>query len=303
MSAVLHAGLLVLLGLTVTAAPPAVSDQPLRAAGIVLKPREAPGEYYDGAARPLEAADRYADQAADGHGSAADASSALLPERPEVDLGVLPLDGPPSGATALQSGGIRAVTEMTGGARSHPALPGNYARTRIFGVEAEGANFAYVFDRSGSMDGWPLAAAKAQLLASLGDLSEIHQFYIVFYHHEPRVFSPGGTPGRLVFATPANKEAARQFVANIQADGGTDHVQALAAALRLAPDVVFLLTDGEEKDDLTEAELRYLDRVNRRPAAIHVIQFSPAPLRHNNLVRLAQQTGGHHRYVNPSASP
>src|SRR4051812_20424855 len=54
----------------------------------------------------------------------------------------------------------------------------DYARTKIFGLEAQGTKFAYVFDRSGSMaenHSRPLRAAKAELLASLNDLDERQQ--------------------------------------------------------------------------------------------------------------------------------
>ena len=56
-----------------------------------------------------------------------------------------------------------------------------YARTKLFGLEAQGAKFVYVFDRSGSMGelgGKPLREAKKELLSSLNDLDQRQQFYI-----------------------------------------------------------------------------------------------------------------------------
>src|SRR5436190_256635 len=79
-----------------------------------------------------------------------------------------------------------------------------YARTKIFGLVGQGTKFVYVFDRSGSMSehgGKPLRAAKAELTASLKDLDERHQFYIVFYNEESRLFQAGPVKGQLVFAT------------------------------------------------------------------------------------------------------
>ena len=77
-------------------------------------------------------------------------------------------------------------------------MRGGYARTGVFGVIGEGHKFVYVFDRSGSMDGHggaPLAAAKAELIASLKDLGQMHQFQIIFYNEQPRIFSPTGVAG------------------------------------------------------------------------------------------------------------
>ena len=82
----------------------------------------------------------------------------------------------------------------------------------MFGVSGEGHKFVYVFDRSGSMDGHggaPLAAAKAELISSLKDLGQVHQFQIIFYNEQPRIFSPTGVLGRLVFGTEQNKNLAR----------------------------------------------------------------------------------------------
>src|SRR6476620_2566458 len=53
--------------------------------------------------------------------------------------------------------------------------PGDIS-TQIFGVTGKGTSFVYVFDRSLSMKGAPLAAAKRELLDSLGHLQRVHQF-------------------------------------------------------------------------------------------------------------------------------
>src|SRR5262245_51423301 len=69
-----------------------------------------------------------------------------------------------------------------------------YARSKLFGLEAHGTKFVYVFDRSGSMSeyrGRPLKAAKDELIASLADLDERNQFYVIFYNEEPRMLQVG----------------------------------------------------------------------------------------------------------------
>ncbi len=174
----------------------------------------------------------------------------------------------------------------------------NYTATKIFGLEARGSKFVYVFDRSGSMadnGGAKLQKSKEELLKSLDDLDDRQQFYIIFYNHEPRLFDPGPTPNRLMFANDANKELAREFVANVTADGGTDHVKALTIALRLHPDVIFMLTDGEAEDDPTPEDLKRLEKLNSGEASINVIQIAPKPRPESSLVKLAEQNGG--KYV------
>jgi hypothetical protein len=173
-----------------------------------------------------------------------------------------------------------------------------YARTKLFGLEAQGTKFVYVFDRSGSMGeigGKPLRDAKSELLNSLNDLDRQQQFYIVFYNEKPRLFDAGN--GRMVWATDDNKQLAAHFVDGITADGGTDHMGALTAALRMGPDVIFLLTDGEQQDDLSVDDLKRIDRLNSGHAQINVIQFAPQPRPNSMLIDLAKQNHGQHIFV------
>jgi len=178
-----------------------------------------------------------------------------------------------------------------------------YARTKLFGLEAQGAKFVYVFDRSGSMGelrGKPLREAKKELLASLNDLDQRQQFYIVFYNEQPRLFDAGTSKGRLVWGTDDNKKQAAQFIDSIRADGGTDHMSALMVALRMRPDVIFLLTDGEQQDDPSADDLKRVERINDGSAQINVIQFAPSPRPSSSLVQLAKQNRGQHIFVDIS---
>ena len=182
--------------------------------------------------------------------------------------------------------------------------PGD-VRTGIFGLEASGNRFVYVFDRSASMGddgGKPLAAAKRELLRSLDELGDVQQFYVIFYNQRPQVFSPSGASGRLVFATEDNRRAARRFVDSVRASGATRHADAIAAALRLAPDVIFILTDGDSGDDLDEDELRTLIRSIGGTRCM-VVQFGgEGGGRSPRLARLAAESGGRYAVIDGTAS-
>lgn len=178
--------------------------------------------------------------------------------------------------------------------------------TSVFGASAEGSKFVYVFDRSGSMEGFngrPLLAAKRELIRSLADLQDTSQFQIIFYNERPDVFRPGPGEPKLVWGNQAGKQQAEQFVRGIRANGGTRHLDALRLALGLAPDVVFFLTDADEPR-LTDSELARLRQWNRS-ATIHSIEFGFGPQSRddNFLVRLARQNGGQHVYVDVSKLP
>lgn len=172
-------------------------------------------------------------------------------------------------------------------------------RTGIFGAEARGNRFVYVFDRSASMaepEGRPLAVAKRELLRSIGDLGEVQQLSLVFYNDRVQMFAPPGSRGRLVFATEEHRRAAVRFIGSVRATGGTRHGDALAAAFRLDPDVVFLLTDADAKDDLDAAEVGRLKRL-AGGARLLVVQFGDDQRRSPGLEALADHSGGSYRVI------
>ena len=177
---------------------------------------------------------------------------------------------------------------------------GGKTRTGLFGVYGEGYKFVYVFDRSGSMGGSgrnSLKAVKRELIASLQNLDTVHQFQIIFYNEKPTLFNPTGVAGQLVFATDANKESVVRFLDTIQADGGTDHLQALRMAFALRPDVIFFLTDGDDPK-LSPHEIQTVERWTGG-IRLNTIQFGPGPkpAEESFLVKLAHQSGGDYVYV------
>ncbi len=189
--------------------------------------------------------------------------------------------------------------------------PGSgFGRTSFYGIDAEGSKFVYVFDRSESMGyafysaesnnefgGVPIRAAKAELLASIDELNSSQQFHIVFYNHQPMLFKPTMSATKMFFATTENKRAARYFVSEMPAAGGTHHVPALEMAIRMKPDVIFLLTDGEEKDDPTPQDIKDLERLNNGRASINLIQFAEEPRPDSTLVQLAKESRGKYQFI------
>jgi hypothetical protein len=177
------------------------------------------------------------------------------------------------------------------------------ARVTLFGLTGVGYKFVYVIDRSASMGGSgeaALRAIRAELRKSLEPLDTVHQFQIIVYNEKPLLFNPSGVPGRLAFANQANKDRAARFIDSIVADGNTRHDDALKLAIKLRPDVIFLLTDGDDPK-LTR---RDLDTIQRMAAGIviHAIEFGMGdpPAEPSFLATLAAENGGKYAYVDLS---
>ncbi|MFI4875998.1 MAG: hypothetical protein ACIALR_11690 [Blastopirellula sp. JB062] len=295
MSMLVHVSLIVVLAITIRSAPRGAAPQPSRSGGIVLAERsDGRTDYVDGDQNDT----------AEAAAAAETAMSDSLPEaeQPPLDLeGFLPSgDGGDIGGGAMS--GLPGASGLTGGGGSSKSGIDGAGTTRVFGIEGTGSKFVYVFDRSGSMGnsaGRPLAAAKSELLASLRDLDKLHQFQIIFYNEEPRIFNPtGGTP-RLIFADEQGKALAQQFVGSIISSGGTQHLKAIDTALAMNADVIFFLTDADGAP--TEEEMADIRRRNRS-AVINTIEFGIGPWdrRRNFLVRLAEENGGQHVYIDTS---
>jgi hypothetical protein len=190
--------------------------------------------------------------------------------------------------------------EKTHAQRPLVISPGEKAKVSLFGVEGEGYKFVFAFDRSGSMDSPghnALPLVKAELIKCLETIDSVQQFQIIYYNERPKIFNPTGQPGRLVFGTEQNKTLAAKFINSVVADGGTAHDDAVMLAVKMNPDVIYLLTDGDEP----KLGPRQLERIDRLGAGIiiNTIQFAPGAKddADNFLVKLAKQSGGKYAYV------
>lgn len=183
--------------------------------------------------------------------------------------------------------------------KSSAVADGGYVRTNVFGIEATGNRFVYLFDRSASMEGPRLAAAKKQLLESLQPLGETQQFDIIFFNHRLQAFNSSGNSHRVTFGTERNKKLAADFVSAVRADGGTDRMLALKHSLALQPDVVFFLSDADKPMSADELE-KITDLNERIGAKICAIEFGHGdpPAGKSSLNTLAKANGGQYIYIN-----
>lgn len=303
LSTLVHATLLVILGLVLRPEVHGVDGDSGRAGGIVIvSTRSTQTEYFDQADAEQ--------QSSSDAGAVAKAETSPFPNQVESPLdtsGIFPtLDGsigPAGGETSSLPDAGDLISGLGGGART-----GSQATTQVFGAQGTGTKFVYVFDRSSSMEGYggrPLAAAKAELAGSLTVLKPTHQFQIIFYNENPSVFNPiPSSPARLMFGSDQNLDLARRFILSMQGSGGTEHLAPLKLALGMGPDVIFFLTDAQEPR-LSEGELEVIRKSNRSSALINTIEFGAGPQQRsdNFLARLARQNNGQHVYVDVTKLP
>jgi hypothetical protein len=292
-SVAVHAGALLALAVGFERAPRGESLEPLRSVGIVLKPMSADGALYESDEPPAD-----------------EMEPLPTPELPDPvvvrpDTVVAAVSGESrrqvtaAGAPADRTPSTLPRSSAADGVRGSPNSTDQYAKVSLFGVQGTGSKFVYLFDRSASMEGPPLAAAKRQLIESLKSLDNLHQFQVIFFNHRLRSFDITSGGRRIPFGTDRNKQLAANFVGGITADGGTDRFIALKQALAYRPDVIFFLTDAD--DPMSASEMKEVERIQSRlGTAICVIEFgrTAEPPKRNFLTDLARLSGGQYGYVN-----
>jgi len=165
------------------------------------------------------------------------------------------------------------------------------------GEAEEPRRVVFVLDRSGSMEGAALDQARRAIGACLGALDAGDSFGLVAFDNTPHVFKKG-----LVRAWTEDREAARKFLAGIQARGGTE----LALAIQAAADMlkaegaarsvggdVLVVTDGQVMG--TEAILETARECGLR---LHCLGIGSAS-QDRFLTLLARETGGVSRFLTP----
>ncbi|MEZ6094084.1 MAG: hypothetical protein R3C03_07560 [Pirellulaceae bacterium] len=198
---------------------------------------------------------------------------------------------------------------MGGGAAKEGAAPPKVeakdgAKADFFGVSARGSNFVYVIDCSGSMAGPRWERTKYELYNSLEKLGPERTFLVLLYNSETwAMFNTRPEDTVLVKATPENVVKLKRWMEQQMPGFSTYPKFALASALSVTPDSIFLLSDGEFYDDTVE----YLRQANaprdrgdgkmvRVPIHTISLDFTAGLL---TLKMIADENDGAFRMVNP----
>jgi hypothetical protein len=177
------------------------------------------------------------------------------------------------------------------------------AQIEFCGVEGGGNHFVYLIDSSGSM-GDAFVSARAEVLASVGALKQNQRFYVVFFDAESdymRLSNPSRDEPRSANASPENQAALKRWAMRIAMDRGRAPYDALRFALKLRPDVIFLLSDGEFPQGIEDL-LREENKVENLFGDSHPISIVHTIGYHSKegesrMRRIAEQNRGQYRYI------
>ncbi|MFT7834614.1 VIT domain-containing protein [Saccharothrix sp. BKS2] len=158
---------------------------------------------------------------------------------------------------------VRPDEDGTGGTFALTVLPPEGA-----GRE-RGRDVVLVLDRSGSMHGWKVVAARRAASRVVDSLGARDRFAVLAFDNH--LDSPSTLPDGLAEATDRNRYRAVEFLAGLEARGGTEMLAPLRRAAELLGGetgrerVLVLVTDGQVGD-----EDRLLRQVATGPAGVRV---------------------------------
>lgn len=182
-----------------------------------------------------------------------DFSEELTPatlEAPESEFELPLLE---SGLTPIAGRGLaKGVGEGDGGPAAGGKKKGVAGESAgFFGAYAEGTDFIFVIDCSGSMHGERWERAVYELENSIFDLGEDQNFCIILYNQFTGIMG-GANRIEMVPRTDENLERAFTWLRQQRPSGGTFARQSLSLALAEQPDAIFLLSDGQIQDNSAE---------------------------------------------------
>lgn len=189
---------------------------------------------------------------------------------------------------------------------------GDGKSAKFFGMRAMGNKFVYVLDRSGSMayessdvQEYKVSrfdVARLELMNSVESLRPHQEFYVVLFSNGMRqMFDRKALVPTPVNATPENKAKLKEWLWQNRADGGTDPRGSLKLAYKMNPDAIFMLSDGEFRDETNDGNPRSIDIARKQVEESKPIRINSIALEDDssksNMQELSTVSGGQFKFV------
>lgn len=240
----------------------------------------------------------------------------------EVDLNdmeelVAAVDEDPFNSAFGDNDGDQQVTDEsqftgTEGGGDQTQGQGDGKSAKFFGMRAMGNKFVYVLDRSGSMayessdvKDYKVSrfdVARIELMNSVESLRPHQEFYVVLFSTSmEQMFDRRALVPQAVKATPENKARLKEWLWNDRANGGTDPRSSLKLAFKMNPDAIFMLSDGEFRDEIRDGNPRSIDIARKQVAENTPIRINSIALEDDNskanMEELSAVSGGQFKFV------
>jgi hypothetical protein len=196
---------------------------------------------------------------------------------------------------------LESLSSSGGGIGEGDGLAGGGAGASYFGITATGTRFAFIVDRSGSMNAynrWPIAIN--ELARAIQGLPDYSYFHIQFF--SSAVVQPPMQSG-WIQARRGNVIPVLRWLETVDPSGGTLPREAMqnAFAMDVRPDVIYFMTDGIISPSALRAEEVAQWNSTGKRVVVNTIAFGDEGSE-EMLRQIANESGGAYRYV-PDGAP
>ena len=154
----------------------------------------------------------------------------------------------------------------------------------------------FVLDRSGSMGGWKMVAARRAVARMIDTMRDVDRFVVMAF--DTSIEFPAGGNNQFQFGTDRNRWDSVQWVSTIDSRGGTELEQAIIQSVSLHKDkgrqdcdpVVVLITDGQVGAE--DAVLKAIDATSGTRMPTFFCLGIDKAVNHGLLTRIAKRTSG-----------
>lgn len=163
----------------------------------------------------------------------------------------------------------------------------------FYGIEASGNKFVYVVDSSTSMEGKRWNSARQELIRSLNQLNDNQQFFVICFDLEARpIFGHFPPKNEFIEGSDRNISKVKNWLKQIELGHSTRPANALAMAIDMKPDAIYLLSDGEIRDhSILMLQQKNRDGEGNVVVPIHTISLFSTEGRYT-LMEIARQNKG-----------
>ncbi len=179
------------------------------------------------------------------------------------------------------------------------------ALTEFFGTKSKARNVVFVIDNTSSMASGGLETVIVEMMKTVESLDSKQRFYVYFFSDQVYPLFYPQPVSTLIRPTAANKKSLRRWLDTVEfCTGGVWQLtQALEAAYKLDPDVVYLLTDGRHwgavrADYKVEAVKNLRSTANPQGIPVHTLGMGcQTDFDRENLAQVAEANSGTFREV------
>jgi hypothetical protein len=163
----------------------------------------------------------------------------------------------------------------------------------VFGTKKTANDYVFVIDNSNSMSRGRFETALHELMVAVNGLNKKQRFYVIFYSDCAYPMMYPNSVTQMAYATNPHKQQLFMWLNTVQLCLKTNGKEAIEAAFKMDPDVIYVLGDGA----FTDKASKYFASQPRGRTILNTRGMQVAPQLAKSFEALAKAHGGDYKDV------